>query len=74
MTLLEAKARWVGVLMRLPAVVGVGVGERGGRETIRVYVSQKIPAEELPAHHRVPREIGGYATDVIEVGEMRTQT
>jgi hypothetical protein len=52
--------------------VGVGYREKGGQETdeytIRVYVEHKRPLNEVPAESRIPTEINGFKTDVIEKG------
>lgn len=55
-------------LMRLPNVVGVGIGEKDGKPTIRVLVSRKIPAGALGPDQQVPPIIEGIETDVLEVG------
>lgn len=57
-------------LFRLPNVVGVGIGEKDGVETIRVYVSHKVPESQLKTEEKIPEEINGYRTQVIEVGQV----
>lgn len=57
-------------LMSLPNVVGVAIGERNKVAVIRVLVSRKLPADRLPAEHRVPRTLDGIATDVVEIGNL----
>lgn len=58
-------------------IVGVGLGAKltGGQvvadAAIRVYVLAKLPADEVPANERVPRELDGLPTDVIAVGDVR---
>lgn len=65
-----------GRLLAKQNVVGVGIGvkEKGGRKTgltvLTVLVKRKLPEAELMEAHRVPKEIGGVRTDVIEVGEL----
>ncbi|HEX8906102.1 MAG TPA: hypothetical protein VF771_14740, partial [Longimicrobiaceae bacterium] len=57
-------------LRAIPGVVHVSVGlkESGGRVTdqgsIRVYVREKLPADDVPPAWRIPREIDGIPTDV----------
>ncbi|GAA1780958.1 trypsin-like serine protease [Agromyces lapidis] len=50
--------------------MGVGYRERGGTTTdevvIRVYVEKKLPLDELPEERRIPAEVNGVPTDVIE--------
>jgi len=66
-------------LLRMPNVVGVGVGlrKRGGAQsrevTIVVLVSRKLPRTQLAPEEVVPTEIDGVPVDVQEVGEVRAQ-
>jgi hypothetical protein len=59
-------------LLAIPGVHAVGVGDKltAGRRTsetsIRVYVERKLPLDELAPEHRVPAEIEGVRTDVVE--------
>ena len=61
-------------LLAQPGVTGVAVGfrEKDGKPTdeivIRVYVQDKRPLAEVPAELRIPSEIGGFKTDVIQKG------
>jgi hypothetical protein len=61
-------------LLAQPGVTGVAVGfrEKDGKLTdeivIRVYVQDKRPLAEVPAELRIPSEIGGFKTDVIQKG------
>jgi hypothetical protein len=58
-------------------VIGVGVGRkiRGGRaleyKAIHIYVVHKLPKHAVPKKHRIPRQIAGVDTDVIETGRFR---
>lgn len=66
-----------GKLLKLPNVVGVGVGikkageEATGRLSLVVFVEKKIPARELRRDQVVPLKIGDLETDVIETGRFR---
>lgn len=60
-------------LMRLPNVTGVGIGERAGREVIKVFVTRKVPESALPAHGVIPKTLDGYQTDVEEIGTVTAQ-
>lgn len=57
-------------------VVGVAIGKKlvGGEETdelcVTVFVTKKVPEEELKARDVVPKELEGVRTDVIETGEI----
>jgi hypothetical protein len=59
-------------------VVGVGYGLKhvggagiGADEALRVYVRRKLPLRHVRKADRVPCEINGLPTDVIEVGVVR---
>ena len=55
-------------LMELPNVNGVGIGKKGGKDVIKVFVTRKVPESALAPHEVVPRSIGGFETDVEELG------
>ncbi len=69
---MEVKRRVEDDLLRLPGVHGVSVEPKrtGGRETGRaaivVFVTRKRSGAELPAPERIPSEIDGVPTDVVE--------
>ncbi|MFZ5646200.1 MAG: hypothetical protein ACOY30_01105 [Bacillota bacterium] len=58
-------------------VIGVGVGmkqvglERTQQPSIIVFVEKKVGMEELKRDQVIPAQIGGVATDVIEMGRVR---
>ena len=58
-----------GRLLAIPNVVAVGIGPKmaGGRATgepaIRVFVRQKLPADQVPADELIPPTIDGVLTD-----------
>jgi|SRR5882724_511474 len=60
-------------------VVGVGVGAKivngkaTARPSVRLYVAHKLARPLVPPEHRLPREIEGVETDVVEVGRLRAQ-
>ena len=57
-------------------IVGWGVGEKvvGGRFTgdlaVKVYVAEKLAASDVSEEAMVPEEVGGFPTDVEEVGDV----
>jgi hypothetical protein len=59
-------------LLKLPGVNAVDIGHKhvGGKPTdtmaIRVYVTKKKPLKDVPAKERIPKEIEGHPTDVVE--------
>lgn len=63
--------------MGLPNVVGVGVGPKTvkgnptGVMAIKVYVSRKLPKEELSESELVPEQIEGIPTDVEQQAPLR---
>jgi hypothetical protein len=60
-------------LMAKPNVTGVGIGKKGDKDVIKVLVTHKVPESELRPEDVVPRRIGGYETDVDEIGVVTTQ-
>jgi hypothetical protein len=64
---------------RFPNVVGFSEELRpkivNGKETsvlaIRIYVKEKKVKEELKPNEIIPTAIGSYATDIIEIGEIK---
>jgi hypothetical protein len=59
------------VLMRLPNVSGMGLGEKNGKEVIIVFVKKKAPESQLEKSDIIPKRIEGFKTDVrleIKVG------
>jgi hypothetical protein len=61
-------------LMRLPNVMGVGIGEKVGKTVIKVFVTHKVPESILRPHEIIPKLLEGYETDVEEVGVVMAQT
>jgi hypothetical protein len=61
-------------LMELPNVTGVGIGERGGKEVLKVFVTRKVPASELRPNEVVPAELEGWEVDVEEIGLVSAQS
>ena len=60
-------------LMRMPNVNGVGIGENGGEEVIKVYVTRKLPESALQAHEVIPKRLEGFSTDVEESQDAMAQ-
>ncbi|MBG9579125.1 hypothetical protein ABE42_07790, partial [Bacillus thuringiensis] len=57
-------------LLRLPYVVGVGMGFVQGKEVIQVFVSKKVPRSQLKAVEQIPTQLETYPTNIIEVGTI----
>ncbi len=73
MSIETVKARVEPDLMKLPNVVGCGIGEKMGRRVIKVFVRVKVPEIELDPGAVVPKTIEGYETDVEEIGEVTAE-
>jgi len=56
------------LLMRLPNVTGVGIGERAGKTVIKVFVTHKVPESALRTQEIVPKSLESYEIDVEEIG------
>jgi hypothetical protein len=76
-----AKKRHSSTIMGLPNVTGVSTGRevRDGRETdefvIVVFVSHKVPVEDLAEHERIPSSCDGVPTQVrVEQFEKRNDS
>lgn len=75
----EVKKRHEDALMRLPGVVGVGVGLRRrdrfytDEVAIVVMVTRKLPPNALPPAEVLPREIEGIPVDVVESGTLTAE-
>jgi hypothetical protein len=61
-------------LMKLPNVVGVGIGEKEGKEVIKVFVTHKVSESELRPQDIVPKTLEGWETDVEEIGFIAAQS
>ncbi len=60
-------------LMRLPNVIGVGIGERDGTEIIKVFVTHKADQASLPPDEVIPDSLDGVPIEVEEIGEVKAQ-
>jgi len=66
-------------LRSLPNVTGVGVGQKitkgvhCGPVAVKVYVSKKVPLDELAPEDRVPSELDGFPTDVELLGPLQSR-
>jgi len=57
-------------LLRLPNVIGVGIGRRGSQPVIKVFVTQRVPREALGAGEVIPDTLDGYPVSVHVVGTV----
>ena len=56
--------------MTLPNVIGVGIGERGGKRVIKVLVSRKLAPLELSPDMTIPKVLDGFEIDVEASGDL----
>jgi len=76
--IVAARDRAEAVLLRLPNVTSVGIGGRvrAGQPVpelvLTVYVDVKVPADQLAPSERIPGEIEGLPTDVVEMPTVGT--
>jgi hypothetical protein len=74
MSIESVKSKYEDQLMQLPNVTGVGIGQKSGKEVIKVFVTQKVPESTLQPHEVVPKTLEGYETDVEDIGHITAQT
>lgn len=67
----HVRIKYENILMQLPNVIGVSIGEKAGKEVIKVFVTRKAA---LQPQEVVPKMLEGYATDVEELGSLTAQT
>jgi hypothetical protein len=76
---IEIKEKKKKEILRKQNVVGVGVGYKvcdnipTDKESVTVFVKKKMPSIHLYKKDRIPGEIQGVSTDVIEVGDIVAQ-
>jgi hypothetical protein len=73
MSIEEVQGKYQDQLMRLPNVTAVGLGEKGGRPVIKVFVTHKVPESALQPAEVVPKTLDDYETDVEESGPITAQ-
>ena len=73
MSIEEVQQKYQDQLMRLPNVTAVGLGEKGGKPVIKVFVTHKVPESALRPAEVVPKTLDDYETDVEESGPITAQ-
>jgi hypothetical protein len=61
-------------LMGMPNVTGVGIGEKGGKEVIKVFVTHKVPESSLRPEEIIPKKLDGFEVDVEDIGNVTAQS
>lgn len=70
---IDVKDRLAERLLELPGVHAVGIGskvtanEPTGEPAVTVFVERKRPLDEIPQEERIPLEVEGIKTDVVEM-------
>ena len=73
MNIESVKRKYEEQVMQLPNVTGIGIGKKGGKDVIKVFVTQKLPKSALQSHEIVPKALEGYETDIEEIGVVTAQ-
>ena len=70
--LVDLQRRHVDSLLEHPDVTGVDInyktveGERTDQLSLVIWVEEKLPEEELPEERKLPKDIEGFQTGIIE--------
>jgi hypothetical protein len=67
------KRKYEEQLLSLPNVNGVGIGQKAGKEVIKVFVTRRVTLSALQPHEVIPKMLEGYETDVEEIGVVTSQ-
>lgn len=73
MTIEEVLRAHEEALMNITGVQGVGIGERGGKQVIKVFIDTKTPKTSHSVE-QIPAELEGYAVDIEEIGIITPQS
>jgi len=74
MSIKAVKEEYEEQLMRIPNVTGVGIGEKGGKEVIKVFVTHKVPESSLRPEEIIPETLDGFEVDVEDIGTDTAQS
>jgi hypothetical protein len=66
-TIEQVQAKYQDRWMRIPGVVGVGIGAANRKPMIKVLVVKKT----MELEQRIPKEAEGYSVIIEETGEIR---
>jgi hypothetical protein len=69
----SVKRKYEEQVMQLPNVTGIGIGKKGRKDVIKVFVTQKLPESALQSYEIIPKTLEGYETDVDEIGVVTAQ-
>ena len=74
MSIKAVKEQYEEQLMRIPNVTGVGIGEKGGKEVIKVFVTHRVPESSLRPEEIIPETLDGFEVDVEDIGTVTAQS
>lgn len=63
----EVKRRHEARIMKVHGVVGVGIGRKDGKDTIRIYVEKDLPKLRT----KLPNSLESIPVEVVESGTFR---
>ena len=66
----QAKNQHEAELMKLPNVIGVGIGEKDNEPVIKVFVTQKVDVASLKSSEVIPKRLHRFDVDVEEIGNV----
>jgi hypothetical protein len=69
----SVRQKYEETLMGLPNVIGLGIGEKAGKEVIKVFVTRKVPESALQTKEIIPATLEGWDVDVEEIGTVTAQ-
>ena len=70
----SVRRRHESALLRLPNVIGVGIGrDDSGSEVIDVYVQRKVPRRDLESSATIPDALDGVPVRVVPLGDVTAQ-
>ena len=73
MSIESVKSKHENELMDLPNVVGVGIGQREGKEVIKVFVTRRVPESSLRPEEIIPKSLEEWETEIEEIGAVTAE-
>lgn len=70
MGITDVRQKYENILLSLPNVNGVAIGEKAGKPAILVFVTHKVPESSLQPQEIIPKTLDGFETDVQEIGSI----
>ena len=61
-------------MLKLPVVMGIGIGKKGRKEVMKVFVSHQVQESALRSNDIISEVRDGYGTNVEEIGVVTAQT